>query len=119
MKKLTLTKDLVIIFAQNLIQELLSVGKYPSLSSYVKYRQNVEAKKIVEKNMMLRQKRRDKAVEDFQRYKEFKEAKLFEQQQRRRRSRSRSRDSYNENEKIIQSSLPQESSVESSVHGAS
>ena len=49
--KMTLTKDQIVIFAQNLIQELLTSGKYPTLEKYIKYRQTIEAKEIAERNV--------------------------------------------------------------------
>lgn len=65
MAKLVMTKEQVLVFAQELIIELLATFKYPSMNSYVKYRQTIKAKELAERAVVLKEKRHEKALEAF------------------------------------------------------
>jgi|688.fasta_scaffold1773426_2 hypothetical protein len=47
-EKLALTKDQVIMFADNLVKDLLKQYSFPSLNSYLKHRQNKEMRQVAE-----------------------------------------------------------------------
>lgn len=58
MSNFGISKEQVLVFAQELILELFSTFKYPSMNTFVKYRQITKAKQLALKAVSLKQKRR-------------------------------------------------------------
>jgi hypothetical protein len=71
---------------------MLADGKYPPMSSYVKYRQTIKAQDEAELKIILRRNKRNRAMDELQRYKEYKEHERNQKEFRKRFKRSRSRD---------------------------